>query len=427
MAGGVRSIKIKFIGDSKGVDRAAKNAVDAVQRVGKSVAGSAVGLGEKIAGAIGGAIEALPPQGKLLGGILVAGLAAVAAPAIGAAVSAGVLLGLGGGVLALGIKSAADSPAVKKSFAGLKKTASSVFEDFGKPFEKPLAGLGKSLKGTLKSLSPEISNLGKIMAPVVDKIGPALDGFAKKAMPGITKAVEASVPLFNTLFEKLPGIGESIGIFFEKIAANSDDVTLFFSDLLDAIGWIIEAIGAVIGWLASFYSTVREKLVLSKVAWIEFRIAVIEQFSKILDGARASLSWIPGLDSKLAAAEEKFAQFRRDANNELAMIKSQYEISIRARLTTLGFKTDSPGQFTGRAAGGPVRAGSTYLVGEHGPEVIKMGANGWVQNNRQLQEQEGEGGVAEFHIHLADDVTKVVRVNNRDLKRRTRARKPVIA
>lgn len=33
-----------------------------------------------------------------------------------------------------------------------------------------------------------------------------------------------------------------------------------------------------------------------------------------------------------------------------------------------------------RAAGGPVRAGSTYLVGENGPELFRARANGAISN-----------------------------------------------
>jgi len=38
----------------------------------------------------------------------------------------------------------------------------------------------------------------------------------------------------------------------------------------------------------------------------------------------------------------------------------------------------------GRAAGGPVQGGSSYLVGEQGPEVVTMGGNGHVTPNHQL-------------------------------------------
>ena len=37
-----------------------------------------------------------------------------------------------------------------------------------------------------------------------------------------------------------------------------------------------------------------------------------------------------------------------------------------------------------RAVGGPVSAGGTYLVGERGPEIVTMGAGGYVTPNNRL-------------------------------------------
>lgn len=47
----------------------------------------------------------------------------------------------------------------------------------------------------------------------------------------------------------------------------------------------------------------------------------------------------------------------------------------------------------GRAAGGPVTAGRTYLVGEKGPEVLTMGSNGHVTPN-------GSGGGQPIHLNV---------------------------
>ncbi|OIP87324.1 MAG: phage tail tape measure protein [Rhodobacterales bacterium CG2_30_65_12] len=40
----------------------------------------------------------------------------------------------------------------------------------------------------------------------------------------------------------------------------------------------------------------------------------------------------------------------------------------------------------GRASGGSVRAGSPYLVGEEGPELVEFGRSGWVQTARRTRE-----------------------------------------
>jgi hypothetical protein len=240
-------------------------------------------------------------------------------------------------------------------------------------------------------------------------------------MPGITKAVEASVPLFNTLFEKLPKIGESIGVFFTKIAEQGPAAQAFFGDMLDAISWIIEALGTVIGWLASFYKAVRDNVKLAYMAFLELKVKLFGVFGDILAAARSSLSWIPGLDSKLAVAEAKFAQLARDANAELAKIRDSFRVTISAYFKTAAYAGPNVGGFTPRASGGPVRAGGLYRVGEHGPELIRMAGNGFVHNARETAQMQ-DGGTTEIHVHLADDVTRVLTYANRDLKRRARSR-----
>lgn len=74
-----------------------------------------------------------------------------------------------------------------------------------------------------------------------------------------------------------------------------------------------------------------------------------------------------------------------------------------------------------RASGGPVHAGRTYLVGERGPELVTMGGNGHVTPNHQL----GGPQVLEAHIHIGDEVVRVVRTeirgHDRGLRRRAMA------
>jgi hypothetical protein len=46
----------------------------------------------------------------------------------------------------------------------------------------------------------------------------------------------------------------------------------------------------------------------------------------------------------------------------------------------------------GRAGGGPVLAGRSYMVGESGPEMVTMGGNGYVTSNAALRSAVGAGG-----------------------------------
>jgi hypothetical protein len=46
----------------------------------------------------------------------------------------------------------------------------------------------------------------------------------------------------------------------------------------------------------------------------------------------------------------------------------------------------------GRAGGGSVLAGRSYMVGENGPEIVTMGGNGYVTNTAALRSAVGGGG-----------------------------------
>lgn len=429
MALGLRTIKIRFTGDSKALDKETKKAEKSVSRFGERLVGGLAGLGTLFQKSISGAIAAVPPMGHALAVVLGGGLAAALAPIMGAAITSGLLLAVGGGALALGIKAASDDPKVSKAFEGLKKKGAKLFDDFGKPFEKPLIRAANTFKDVLDDIRPYVERIGKTIAPVIDKLAPAFGEFLKNAMPGIEKAVKASVPLFETLAEKLPKIGEAVSLFFTKISEGGPGATAFFSDLLDIISGVIVGLGVAIGKLASWYLDLKSMISKAKVLWIQFKIDALNQIGALLDGAVKGLGWIPGIGPKLKKAQGEFRTFREQANKELSAIRDR-EVWVRistniGQVTAQASRlfdqlTSRGGKTTGkRASGGPVSAGRSYLVGERGPEVVTMGGNGRVTPNRELQ---AGGDVYEFHIDLGNGVKQVVRAEHRDLKRRAGAR-----
>lgn len=432
MALGLRTIKIRFTGDAKGLDKAAKDGEKSVRKFGDKVLGAVAGLGGMVQKGLSAAVSAIPPMGQALAVVLGAGLAVALAPIVGAAISSAVLLAVGGGALALGIKSAMDNPKVAKAFDGLKKKASKLFDDFGKPFEKPLIRAAETFKKVLDDIRPYVERIGKIIAPVIDKLAPAFAEFLRKAMPGIEKAVKASVPLFETLAEKLPKIGEAVSLFFEKISEGGPGANEFFGDLLDLIAGLIVGLGVVIGKLASWYTDLKDKLQRAKDLWVVFKVDALKQIGALLDGAVKALSWIPGIGPKLERAQRDFRDFQASANKELQKIKDrnvQVKVSsnigsVAADYARLIAGMVGPGVSGKRASGGPVSAGRSYLVGERGPEVVTMGGNGHVTPNRDLG---GFTGDIVIPIDLGDAVQKVIRISNRDLKRRAGARGAVIA
>ncbi|MCM4080407.1 hypothetical protein [Paractinoplanes hotanensis] len=446
---GTRTVKIRFDGENN-VGKAAAGAEKAVDGLGKGLRNKLSRLTSSIGEGLSSAISAIPPMGKMVAGVLVAGLAVAMAPALGAAISSAVILGVGGAGLAIGIKKAMSSPAVTAAFEPLKAKANRILSEFSKPFEGPLVRAAKTFEDALDAIRPAINRLGRELGPVVDDLAPAFAEFLKNAMPGIESAVKASVPLFRILADKLPGIGRAISLFFEKISANGDDTNQFFSDLIDLITNVVIGLGVAIGKLASWYSNVRNFLTRTKEGFLEFRVYVINQFGKILDGAAAAFSWVPGVGPKLAAARDKFSKFRADANRELAAVKDRrvrveaysnvgsvaasvartlraikderVYISVGSNVgqVVAGINRQIAGVIGKRASGGPVSAGRSYLVGERGPEVVTMGGNGHVTPNRELGG--GFSGDLYVQVDLGGAVQQVIKIANRDLKRRATQR-----
>jgi hypothetical protein len=353
----------------------------------------------------------------LAGGALVSALA----PALGAAVSAAVLLGLGGGVIGAGIASAFKDPRIQGAAKDLKTKLSGMFEEFGKPFRSPVANFLEKFAGFADRLAPKLKDLSTAMAPLVDKLGDGFIDALDKAMPGILDAVEASAPLFETLAKHLPQIGESIGGFFEKIAGQGDDANLFFDDLLTAIERIIDVLGTVISVLTSMYDkvsfvvhasigifgalwgTIKWGLSGAKEGFLQFALFAIDQLGRLLAGASAALSWIPGIGGKLKGAERTFNAFRKNVNDELGKIRDKTvtirmrvlglaaanaAISVGQTLSNMGF---AHGGIVGSAASGGLRNGLT-LVGEHGPELAEIAPGGRVHSNPDTMRMLGAGG-----------------------------------
>lgn len=384
--------------------------MSAVTSLGDKVTSGLADAAAKLPGILGSAASSIPPQGQVIALALVGGLAAALAPMIGAALSAAVLLAVGGGVLAAGILSAVQDPKVKKAFGKLGEQAKGIFKDFGEPFRQPLiraAGLFSSL---LADLKPQINQLGVIIAPLIDQLAPALAGFLKAAMPGIKDAVTAAVPLFQVLAEKLPGIGSAISDFFSSIADNGPSTAQFFGDMLVAIANIIRVVGKVIGWLVRMYAVNRSGAIdaAHAVGWVVDKISDLigwirhmasqagSAFGSVVSRVRSVLSAISGTIAGIVSAVRGFvARIKALINGIPKLITIDIVQSVRTIgsgiLHGLGF---AHGGIVGAASGG-VHSG-LRMVGEHGPELAELPPGTRIHSNPDTQRMMsgGNGGGA---------------------------------
>jgi hypothetical protein len=382
-----------------------------VKRAASSGLRAAMGFGDNFAkGFMQWASSSVVGQIATLFAIALAGaLAGPLLAAVGAAITSAIGLALGGGVIAAGVASAFKDPRIQSAAGELKDKLSKLFEEFGKPFRGPVASFLEKFAGFIDSLAPKFKRLGEIFAPLTQKLGDGIIGALQNAMPGILTAVERSAPFIETLANRLPEIGQAIGDFFEKISGQSDDAAVFFNDLITLVIKLIGALGTLISVFTSMYANIRQFVNNAKDAFLDFVAFVLGILGRLVQGAEAALSWIPGIGGKLKDARSKFAAFQKNVNAELAKIRdrdvkvrvrviglaaAQAALSVANQLSAMGY---AHGGITGAATGG--NHGGLRWVGERGPELMNVPAGSTVHSSgdsmrmlRQGMQNAGQGG-----------------------------------
>lgn len=365
------------------------------------LAGLGKSAGSLIATGVGGALTTLfsgdiiSLVAKMIVGALVA---AFGSSVVGAAISSMILLALGGGAIAIGIAGAIKDPRIQTAIDGIGERLKVMADKFSAHFKGPLEDFfapgnkgGGGLIGVIEQITPMVEQLGRVLGPVAGKLGDGIIGMLQNMLPPLLRAMEKSAPVIEKLAEKLPGLGASIGKFFETIADGSPEAALFLGDLLEAFGWLIESIGQVIKNLTFLYGFFRTCIV-----------GMINLMGDFLRGAVIAFGWIPGVGPKLKGLEAKFAEFRRNANNQLngirdrtvdirirvlGMAAARAALSVANSLAAMGY---AHGGIKGAADGG-MKSGLSW-VGEHGPELVKLPPGAQVHSAGDSQRMAAGGG-----------------------------------
>lgn len=253
-------------------------------------------LGRNLGSGVATALQASGPviQTALTGALVVAAAAAapVVVTALGAALASGIALVVSGGVLAGGIAAAAKDSKVKAAFKSLTGVIS--VKEIGAPFVKPLIESLGIFRTELARLKPQILGIFSTLAPAVVPLAKGLAGMFAQMLPGIQALMTASLPLLNTLAQKLPLIGAAFTVMFQKIAAAGPGMTQVFSDLLTVVAGAIAGLGIALGWLSAKYLAVRGAVVATvegiKTAW-----------STLTGFFNASVAFIGGLPGRISA------------------------------------------------------------------------------------------------------------------------------
>ena len=211
-----------------------------------------------------------------------------------------------------------------------------------------------------ESLTPVVRDLALSIQPVVEKIAAWI-----KENPELTK----NIILGATAVAGLVFVLSSLGLMLIGVAG-------FFTALMSPVGIVILGIGMLIavGWkLYSEWGATIEGL---KRFWEGFKTALSNTWEGIKLMFQDAVDWIVNKTIK-------------PLMDWIDKVKSAFEAVAKAVskvASGAGSAISSAARFIipGLASGGPVRAGSPYIVGERGPELFVPGASGAIVPNHAL-------------------------------------------
>lgn len=279
----------KTMGSRVGANMLGRLKDDIAGKLGPVVATEAAKAGTVAGGSLAAGISSTAAQdvpalftpAGAIGASAIAVAAVALGPAIGAALSSGILLGLGGAALAAAFFAAKDNPAIKAALAGLKASVGNAFKGAADPLVLPFAAAIKTIGSALAGSAPAIRSALAGLAPAIAPLAAGLAGFITNLLPGLSKALAASAPLLTQLGKDLPGLATAISRFLDLIAKSGPNAATFLRDAVTALGNLIVGVGHVIEFLTGAYVRLRT-IALTVRSWlIEAYQAVVGFFAAI--------------------------------------------------------------------------------------------------------------------------------------------------
>lgn len=280
-----------------------------------------------------------------------------------------------------------------------------------------VGALAPALEAAVTSLTEFLKGLGDnglvVWARTTSKL--VLETFAG-FVRGIGTTLEALTRFANGIITVINVIG-SFSDSFKPLAEIGFEMPEFFGDAADAI----EAFAANIGALPESLDPANQKAgetlntfgkMSRAINSVVQQIPSLEQsFAGVVSGAmgqftQAFTDGITGAKSFADAVKD----MARSVINSLIKMLVQYYITKPLFDAISGFIGGVGGGTgaapTGRAVGGPVSAGTPYIVGERGPELFIPSSSGQVQPNGRM---DGGGVTINQNINISTGVAQTVR------------------
>jgi phage-related protein len=230
----------KGSGDKDGFARKfLRNAGDALKK-GFSGIGSVLG---PVFSAIGSTVAVT------FGAAFLVTAASIIAPALAAAVTSGLGLGLGAALLGIGILAVKDLKPVQNAFKELTKTIKEVGHEAAKPLIKPLIAGLRGLADLARELKGDFKGIFKDLAPAIKPLLDAVGLFLGEVVRGLADSMPGIIAAFDGLSRALPVVGRWLGDFFRTIFENSGLIDNTTEGLMKLIFSPLKLLGPIISGL----------------------------------------------------------------------------------------------------------------------------------------------------------------------------------
>lgn len=246
-----------------------------------------------------------------------------------------------------------------------------------------LSIMGQSLLGLLNPLRLVTSALRVLkLALIGTGIGAALVGIAAAG---------------TWIYNNWSGIGTMFEAFKGAFTRAIQPIMPALQPVLDGISWLSEKVSGLLGPIDAMGGGWARAGEAAGRFVGESLVTLAELPNRVAAYIREMIDRLLAFGSEMAAAGRALMGQLLDGIKAGAQAVLEYVTSIGSRIKSsistaaagawssvkgavgLGGSA-SPALLPGRAAGGPVRAGMSYLVGEQGPEIVSFARNGFVSN-----------------------------------------------
>lgn len=227
----------------------------------------------------------------------------------------------------------------------------------------------KQLNGTAKAYAE--TNAGKIEI-MKAQIGNLKESIGAALAPAVTKVVEALTPLiekFSAWVERNPELVSKIVMVSGALAG--------IVAVVGALGLALTVILSPIGLVAAAIVGLAALAAVIVVKWTSIKAFFTDLWAGIKNVFKSAIDGIISFFDPLVKVVEKVM-------NTIERIGS----GIKNVAKSVGSKISDV--FSFKAQGGNVAGGSSYIVGERGPEVFTPGTSGFITPNNKL----GGGGAS---------------------------------